>query len=294
MVLESLVNPPKMERHPTTMFLLGLFYSTLGLLFSFIFFIETKDFSNIASIAAVFITTIPLVVVMMNTVKYEEEKDLCIHKERFLIKEHGKALTMFLFLFLGMVVSYSFWFTILPDGYTHLFSYQIKIIKLIQGDVGRTVGNVIQDSGKADLLGRILVNNLSVLAACILLSFLYGAGAVFILTLNASVIGVAVGVQVRETLTKMPFLNHYEFIINYFNSSVSLTFCYMVHGVFEISAYIVGALAGGIISVAVMNRKICRGGFWHIVADSSDLILLSILLVVFAGFIEVFVTPSIC
>ncbi len=192
MVLESIVMPAKMEKHPSEMFLVGLAYSTLGL------FLAYYIFPDNASLAAVFITTIPLIVVMINTVKYEEKKDLNIHQERFLIKEHGKALSMFFYLFMGMVVSYSFWFTVLPSDYViSLFGYQKGIIDYIQGfsSTPNAIGNYINGMGS---FGRIISNNIVVLFFCILFSFLYGAGAIFILTLNASIIGVAVGSKVRD------------------------------------------------------------------------------------------------
>ncbi len=68
----------------------------------------------------------------------------------------------------------------------------------------------------------------------------------------------------------------------------------MFHGIFEISSYIVGALAGGIISVAVVNHDFRTREFWHIVADSSDLVLLSFILLLVGALTEAFLTPMIC
>ena len=285
MVLESIINPPSMEKHPLEMVPVGFFYSSIGL------FLALFVFAEYSSLAGVFITTLPLVVIMMNTIKYEEKKDLAIHKETFLIKEHGKALSMFFCLFMGMVVAYSFWFTVLPgDMGEGLFDFQIKTVSAIQQGAGG-VGDTINQLGD---LEKILTNNLAVLMFCILFSFLYGAGAIFILTLNASVIGVAVGSRVRDYLASCVFAGHADMLYSYFNSSVSITFCYMFHGLFEISAYIVGALAGGIISVAVVNHDFNTKEFWHIIVDSSDLLILSVVLLVVGAFIEAFMTPVIC
>jgi uncharacterized membrane protein SpoIIM required for sporulation len=288
MVLESIVKPAKMEKHPSEMILVGLAYSTLGL------FLAYYIFPDYASLSAVFITTIPLIVVMINTVKYEETKDMNIHEERFLIKEHGKAISMLFYLFMGMVLSYSFWFTVLPADYvSSLFDYQKEIIDYIQGldSSSAAVGNYINGLGSFE---RILTNNLVVLFFCILFSFLYGAGAIFILTLNASIIGVAVGSHVRDYLGEKVFDNSSQLVYSYFNSSISATFCYMFHGVFEIGSYIVGGLAGGIISVAVVNHDFRTREFWHIVTDSSDLILMSLVLLLLGAFTEAFLTPLIC
>lgn len=293
MVLESIIRPSKMEKTPTEMFLVGFFYSTVGLFLALLIFGGYAGLA--ASLAGIFFTTMPLVVIMTKTIRLEEEKDLMVHKETFLIKEHGKALSMFLFLFIGMLISYSFWFTILPtilpeDSVKNLFGFQIDIIESIQKS-STAVGKATHGINE---LERILSNNFMVLIFCILFSFLYGAGAIFILTLNASVIGVAVGSTLRKYIAMYAFQNHLEFIYNYFNWSVSITLCYMLHGVFEISAYFVGALAGGIISVAVVNHDFRTKKFWRIVIDSLDLIILSILLLFLAGIIEVFITPLLC
>jgi len=66
---------------------------------------------------------------------------------------------------------------------------------------------------------------------------------------------------------------------------------YMTHGMFEILAYFIAGLAGGIISVAVINHKTTSEQFKHVVIDSLDLILLGFIVLVFAAFVEVFITP---
>jgi len=288
MVLESIVKPAKMEKHPLDMVIVGLAYSTLGL------FLAYYVFPDDASLAAVFITTIPLIIVMINTVKYEETKDTSIHEEKFLIKEHGKALSMLLYLFMGMVISYSFWFSILPVDYlSSLFDYQKEIIKYMQGleEAGSSaIGNYLNRMAGFE---RILANNAVVLFFCILFSFLYGAGAIFILTLNASIIGVAVGSRVRDYIGASARHRHTA-CLRLLNSSVSTTFCYMFHGVFEIGSYIAGGLAGGIISVAVVNHNFRTKEFWHVVADSTDMIIMSVILLLLGAFTEAFITPMIC
>ena len=66
---------------------------------------------------------------------------------------------------------------------------------------------------------------------------------------------------------------------------------YMTHGTFEILAYFMGGLAGGIISVAIINHDIRSRHFRRIVTDSFDLIFIAIVLLIVAALIEVFITP---
>ena len=66
---------------------------------------------------------------------------------------------------------------------------------------------------------------------------------------------------------------------------------YMTHGVFEILAYFMAGLAGGIISVAIINNDLMGENKKRILRDSVDLILLSIVFLIVGSIIEVFVTP---
>ncbi len=66
---------------------------------------------------------------------------------------------------------------------------------------------------------------------------------------------------------------------------------YITHGVFEIVAYFVAALAGGILSIAVIRHEWKTPEFKKIILDSIDIIAISVLLIAIAAVVEVFVTP---
>ena len=68
---------------------------------------------------------------------------------------------------------------------------------------------------------------------------------------------------------------------------------YMTHGIPEIAAYFIGALASGIISFALVKHDYKSKHFKRIIGDGIDLILISILILFIAGLIEIFVTPII-
>src|SRR3989338_3937917 len=121
MVLEMLINPGKAERNPWEMFFIGLVYS------SFSMFLSLFIFKQFASIVMVFLTTLACTYLVQGTLRLEEKKNMAIHKEFTLLKEHGKALSFFMFLFLGFVVSFSLWYIILPHSLTsQLFSVRSR------------------------------------------------------------------------------------------------------------------------------------------------------------------------
>ena len=65
----------------------------------------------------------------------------------------------------------------------------------------------------------------------------------------------------------------------------------MLHGFPEISAYFIGALAGGIVSIAVIRHDTKSEKFWRILQDSLNLIILAVVVLFVAALMEVFITP---
>jgi len=273
MVIESLVNPFKAERSPWEMFFIGALYSSVAVLLSL------WVFKPYASLVAVFLTVIACVPMMYGTMKLEEKKDLEIEDEKILIKEHGKALSFFIFLFLGITISFTLWYVFLPADLTHtLFSVQTKTIS----DINTQITG--QGINQLDLFSKIFLNNIKVLIFCLIFAFIYGFGAIFILTWNASVIGTAMGNFVRSNISTTGFAHYFEI------TSLGIL-RYMVHGIPEILAYFIGGLAAGIISIAIIKHDFRSEKFQHILLDSTDLLLLSLAVLLIAALLETFVTP---
>jgi len=284
MVLEDIVIPESMECHPARMLIVGFIYAIIGI------FLGYFVFGKYASISGIFITTIPLVLIVYRTIRYEEEKCVQITKELPLLKEHTRAMLLFIYLFLGMAFAYSVCFTILPDNMVKtIFEAQIETVTSVRGGMS----SVGQFTGTEGRLGMILANNFKVLAFCILFSFLYGSGAIFILAWNASVIGVAMGDIVRTGLQGIADYTNIDFFYNYFQAfPMSLT--YLIHGIPEVAAYFFAALGGGIISVGMaryQRHHHSNENVRHIIFDSLDLLILSVLILVAAALVEVYVTP---
>ncbi|MBU0471309.1 MAG: stage II sporulation protein M [Nanoarchaeota archaeon] len=282
MVLESLTNPFKAENNPGKLIVLGFIYASVAT------FLSLWIFRSYSSLIMVFLTVMACIPLLYNTIKMEEEKDLQDMGERWLLKEHSKALMAFMALFIGVSLACVLWYVVLPsDTVSVLFETQTATIQNINPSVtGQVAGNT-------NHFVRIFLNNVKVLIFCVLFSFLYGSGAIFILTWNASVIGVAMGNFIRSNLSYYSSLYGFEKTAQYFQIISVGLLKYVIHGIPEILAYFVAGLAGGIISVAVIRHDFGTRKFEHILLDSADLILLSILLLFIAGLLEVWVTPVI-
>ena len=284
-MLESLINPKKAEKRPWEMFLIGLFYGSISMLLAY--FVFAKDVVNsqyIGWIVVMFcvIFSMPFI---YYTIRLEERKDEEIDSEWRLLREHGKALLAFLWLFVGFVVAFSFWHMALPDG-ENLLRAQISTFCQInqpdnyqsclkQYNVGET-NKIVGNFSSSERLFSIFSNNVYVLIFALLFSIIMGAGAIFVLAWNASVIAAAIGIFASSNIMNMP---------------LGLA-RYMIHGLPEIAAYFIGALAGGILSVAIIRHEYRSGKFWGIVQDSLNLIVVALIILFISALIEVFITPK--
>lgn len=286
MVLEDLLTPEGAERKPWHMLPLGALYASIAV------FLALWIFREQASLIVVFLTVMACIPLMYKIIVLEESKEAKIEKETSILKEHRRALLSFMYLFFGFVIAFSIWFIALPAGFVQdLFATQIFTISSINNQV--TGGLLTGNAAGIGFLGSIIANNLKVLFFCVFFSFFYGAGAIFILTWNASVISSAIGSFVRSNVEKIAAAGGLMKIATYSHIYAIGITRYMTHGIFEILAYFIGGLAGGLISVAIIRHKMGEKMFNKVMLDALDLILLAVLCTLFAGVVEVYVTPLI-
>ena len=281
MVLEMLANPGNAERKPWELFFIGIVYSSVALLSGLLVFRAH------AGVAMVFFTTLGCMYFVQKLLRMEEAKDQSIRGELQILKEHGKALSVFVFLFLGFVVAFSVWYVFLPGEASHqVFGVQEKAIQCINNPGVQGCA-----TGTAEDFFRIFFNNVRVLLLTLGFAFFYGAGAIFILAWNAAVVGTAVGIFVRNGLGTLAGGLGIGSVASYFGLFSVGLLRYMTHGIFEITAYFMAALAGGIISIAIARHDFRSPEFRKVLFDSVDVIALAVGVLFFATVIEVFVTP---
>src|SRR3989338_1198256 len=280
MVVEALLFPLKAEKKPWEMFFLGFLYTSIGI------FISLWIFRDQASLIMVFMITMAALPIFYNTMKLEESKDMLMDKETAILKEHNKAISFFMYMFIGITIACALWYALLPTStINNLFDKQVGTIQDINNQVS---GNVIYN---INIFWKIFFNNFKVLAFSILFSFIYGAGAIFILTWNATVIGAAIGNFIRANISSYTSSLGLLDAGNYFHVVSLGLLKYSAHGIPEIAAYFYGGLAGGILSVALIRKHFKTEKFSKIMVDFSELILIAIGFLVAAAFLEVYITP---
>src|SRR3989338_852713 len=190
MVLESLLNPLKAEKRPWEMFFIGFVYSSVAILLALWIF---RDEASMVMLLFIVMAAIPI---MYNVIKLEESKDMAMDSEPRLLHEHNKAISFLMYLFLGITVSSMLWYVVLPSDIASIaFERQTKTIQAI--NTPSVNSNAINQLA---IFSLIFLNNIKVLAFSVLFALVYGAGAIFILTWNATVIGTAIGNFVRSNI----------------------------------------------------------------------------------------------
>lgn len=261
----------------TILFMNTISTKTLGL--------DYTPYGTQISLAMIFFTSLGLAPFMVRILYVEERKDITDLEEHFLAR-HKEVLMVYTFLFLGAVVAYSLWFTILPEAIVNsIFREQISTLNWVAGvRSGLVVGmSATQQLG----LKIIVLNNLKVLAVATLLSFALGSGAIFILTWNASIIAVAIGSSARNMISYYASLGQFAGLAAYFHA-LPVSFSQLIlHGSLEIVAYFIGGLAGGILSVAITHHQGKASAI--VIKDSFLLLGVAVGLIIIAGGVEVLV-----
>jgi uncharacterized membrane protein SpoIIM required for sporulation len=284
MVLESLIKPLTAVKKPWELFFYGLLIASIGLFLGYWIFRDKAD------LVMIFLTTFAAMPLMFHAIRHEEKQDLLLEKETSMLRRHSRVLLFYTFLFLGMTVAFVTWYTVLPTEMSQsIFKQQITTIAQINAPVqAKVVGNATVTS----LFNRIFFNNIKVMIFCILFAFFYGAGALFILAWNASVVAAAIGNLIRLGMVKYGAATGFAKMAAV-TQTVSYSFSrYLFHGVPEMLAYMVAGLAGGIISVAVINKDFQTENFQKIMLDASSLLIIAMAILFAAAVLESYVTPA--
>ena len=237
MVLESLLSAAGVMRKPWAMLVAGFAFANVGIVLS------NWVFKDNAALVLVFLTSFALIPLFIPMMMEQEMLGLTLPSEAQALRKHGKAVLSFVLCFVGMSFAFAIWYM----GDPSIFGVQAKTIA---GLSSSAAAHVVTPG----LYTVILINNLKVLLFCVLFAFLYGAGGIFILTWNASVIGTALGAYVQRGVTT----GASGMLVAYASAGGMSLVRYFTHGIPEITGYFVGGLAGGILSAALIRRHFSK------------------------------------
>lgn len=282
MVLESLVGEKNIRKHPIFVFFLTLLVCAGGILFAELLF---PAHASVLSIAFITIGLVPLIYNVLGNEEAEEvlEKK---HFETFFAR-HFNLLMIYVWIFIGIIVAFAYFYCVVPaNSRPIVFEEQIKSFCAISGECSNGIPFSI--SGRASAFGFesclsdhsnlpactffIFENNAGVLLFTIVLSLLYGVGAIFIIAWNASILGVFFG-ETFLSGAHVKWLGMFQSLL-------------LGHGPPELFGYVFGALAGGILSAMVAKGEFFTHNSSIIIKDVLFLSALAFFSVVYGAITE--------
>lgn len=265
MVLEALLDPRTAEDRPLEIFMISILFSIIGL------FLAYNLFPAQSSILSVAFVTIFFVPFFQRLFDIEEQKDEIAARRRQddnPLTRHRKVIFAYSAFFIGVILVYSFAFIFFPAN-RDLFAMQMDWFRL-QGIAATQPGN----------FERYLFNNSQVMVLFFVLSVLFGAGAIFILVWNASVIAVFAGIVANNVYPTLGATAAYIYGVGVGLGSIAL------HGIPEIAGYFFAGIAGGILSAGLVREDLMSREFREVAKDSVIWLALAEVLIVIGAFLE--------
>ncbi|MBN2881562.1 stage II sporulation protein M [Candidatus Woesearchaeota archaeon] len=319
---------------------MALFISSLSVILSY------NLLEGISSVVVITFTIIPLIPIITRFYEYD---DFDFSKLKNIFGRRS-LFTFYSWLFFGLIVSFSFWYTFLPEsvssrvfnqqlsqyydlgynknGQEYQFNYKgfdpriercdaeilNELISAYDYDIINCEVVLPEDMSKksyliylgsntrfADLIYRlstgtiypykdflryvILSHNLKLLMFIFLTSFIFGAGSLFIISWNASIIAVHIGETSLRFFSVMNggfFAKIGAYFAGFFYAMGQIFF----HGILEFGGFFIAAIAGGVISISLLKHDLRSKTFRKIGLQCLALFLLSMFLIIMAAYVE--------
>ncbi len=267
MVFEDLIKERWLEKRPAWSAIIGTFFTIISFGTSYFLFRQNPSFIGISTIFFTLVLVLPLV----NKLFDLEEKKEAKEKLRFFSK-HEHIIDFFIYYFVGVFIAFFIIAMASPDM---VFAGFQQSVKVNTGLPPPPVHGMF-----ANETANIIMHNLGVLVIAFILSLFYGAGALFLITLNASIFASALVYAVRTNLPASGFVSIYSFTL----CNLGIMFLHMIP---EVAGYLLAAIAGGVLSHAVIREKMGSPGFKSVLVDSIIIFLMSIGFIILAGILEI-------
>ncbi|MFC1722948.1 stage II sporulation protein M [Nanoarchaeota archaeon] len=270
MVLEEFFKVD-LKRRPYFAFFFGFAFSLAGLLAAYLLFRSTL------SVAMVFFTTMLLVPAFVKLIKEEEQLE-SRHGLKHFFTNHKGIYESYIFAFLGVFSAFVIigMITYGTPLNQEIFSFQSDFLKVGPENVEEFMES---EPYSASHFISLSSHNLIVLVVCFVLSFIFGASAIFLIILNGSIFASFIVFLVKTLTTDLA-------------QSVKAIGFFLIHLLPEISGFMIAAIAGGVISKAIMHEQRGTIRFQNVFKDAFVLMLIATMLILVGAFLETFVSST--
>jgi len=266
MVLESLFPDKKIRSKPIDMLALSFIITIVSILLAY------SVFPKYAGIIFPLLTAVAMAPLIYRIFGEEEEEiEEAVHNKSHegFLQRHDDTILLFSLFFIGSFLASFFIASFFPESFVKVaFEPQLNDINAVQSLSQSASGKAITGG----LINLIIVNNLKVMVFAFLLSFLFATGATFILSWNASILGIYFASFVRQGL---------------FDQLIATTTGIFPHAVIEMTAYFLAGIGGGILSAGMVREEFFTPEFKLVLRDSLMLMGMSIAFVIVGAYVEV-------
>lgn len=277
MVLERIFPEDWLEKKARYAFLLGVGYSGISIILARFLFPADP------ALVAVAFTSLMLLPELYKIFSIEERQERMAKKVtvKELYKDDIDVTKIYLFLFLGILLTYSIAVIVLPNFETsYLFQQQLEIRGASPPDEAGGGAIYFTKQLFLDLLG----NNFKVLMVVFIIALMTGNGAVFIIVWNASVWGTVFGVTAKCAALFSGFSPFYIFLL--------VLLIVSPHMIIEALSYIFAAIAGSIISKDVLLERFETTRFKKVFMFNLYLLGFALLFLLLGAVVETFVLDN--
>ncbi|MEW5896744.1 MAG: hypothetical protein AB1668_03570 [Nanoarchaeota archaeon] len=268
MVLEQLLSTHWLQKRPLCAVFLGIAYTFIAAITSYIFFKDSF------SVSLLFLITVLLVPSLLNLLAMEEERERIEGLHHFFYN-HKEIFEIYLFLFIGLFIGYLavIWAMLtLGMDINVTLSEQVKML-------GETITKGKVESFSVNQLTHalsIFSVNVGVAVILFILSLFYGAGSIFLVVWNASIFSTFIYTTISN-------------ISRSINHSIALFGIFSIYIIPELAGFLLAAIAGGVVSKAVLSEKFLSPTFRNVTRDAFVLLLISFAFLLAAAFLESYV-----
>lgn len=275
MVLESLLKPRLARRHPVIMLIDAFILCAVAMAVSLQTF---PQYASVLSVAMITVGIVPL----LYSIFSKEEKEEAKHPGTAIsfLERHFDIIMIYSWFFIGLIIAFTFLYWYLPDAQRAL---AFKEQDSVWGQISTLRPNISQANAAGPAckspemftlaVNCIFANNANVLFWALLFSLVYGVGSIFLIAWNASVISVVIGKELLATdITRAAM------------RAIGL----LPHGIPEVAAYFIGAIAGGILSVGLTRKNLHKKEFETCVKDAIVLVVTAYIILFVAAIMEAY------
>lgn len=274
MVLEHLFTSKRIEESPWLVAWMAFMFVAIAVS------ITRYVYQTESGLFIVTLVVIPAIPFFLHEIITQEKRQEDTCKKRSIFVCYNRLIRLYGYFFVGTVLGFAFCASLLPpDVSATMFAAQKTEIEKFSTYSAKAT------AFQGDFFG-IFSHNLQVLILMLVFSFIYSIGSIFLLVWNASLAGIFLENYIRASVpTYMrygPLGYPTSFVVGSLNGILRL----LPHGIFEISAFFIASIAGGLLSIALERRMLGKSNFGGIVMDVAKLTVMSVILLALGAYIE--------